>query len=358
MIILSSEKTEKATPKKREDERKKGNIFQGRDIVIAVNLMAVLVTLKVFGKYMYAFLQQNMATFIYGAGSVSQFDVGSATALGAEITSRVLILTLPLLLVSALCSFIITGVQTRFIFNTKHIEFKLSRLNPLSGMKRMVSMRSYTQLAKSILAIIAIVAVIWPGAIDFSKSLSSFYFIPVKQTIEMISTTFFDIFLKVCISVIFIGIIDYFIKWWQYEKDIKMSKQEIKDEIKLSEGDPTVKSQIRSRQQKMAHNRMMHNVPLADVVIVNPEHFAVAIKYDEKKNRAPIVIAKGKDNIALKIKEIAREHDIRIEENPPLARAIFKAVEVDREIPPELYLAVAQVLSYVFSLKRKKYYIA
>lgn len=355
---MSSEKTEKATPKRREDERKKGNIFQGKDIVIAVNLIAMFSALKIFGKYLYGFLQQNMATFIYGAGSISEISKGTAASLGEEILSRVLILILPLLLISALCSFIMTGVQTRFIFNTKHIEFKLSRLNPLNGMKRMVSFRSYTQLAKSILAIITIVAVIWPGVLDFSKSLSSFYFIPVKQSVHLLAASVFDIFIKVCVSIIFIGIIDYFIKWWQYEKDIKMSKQEIKDEIKMSEGDPTVKSAIRSRQQKMAQMRMMHKVPFADVVIVNPEHFAVAIKYDSKKNRAPIVIAKGKDNVALRIKEIAKQHDIRIEENPPLARAIYKAVDIDREIPPELYLAVAEVLSYVYNLKKKKYYFA
>jgi flagellar biosynthetic protein FlhB len=318
--------------------------------------MVVFMTLKTFGKYLYGFLQQNMATFIYGAGSISVLNKETVIGLTTEILCRILILIIPLLLISALCSFIITGIQTRFIFNTKHLEFKLSRLNPLSGMKRMVSARSYTQLAKSILTIVAIIAVIWPGVLDFSKNLRSFYFIPVKQSVELLSSSFYDIVIKVCISVIFIGILDYFIKWWQYEKDIKMSKQEIKDEIKMSEGDPTVKSAIRGRQQRMAQQRMMHRVPYADVVIVNPEHFAVAIKYDGKKNRAPVVIAKGKDNVALRIKEIAAQNDIRIEENPPLARAIYKAVEIDREIPPELYLAVAEVLSYVYSLKKKKHY--
>lgn len=296
--------------------------------------------------------------FIVGAGETNALTTDSLTGLSIEIMSRVLVIILPLLIISALTSFVLSGMQTRFIFNTKHIAFKMSRLNPLSGLKRLFSPRSLTQVLKSLVLIVIVVAVTWTGIRGFLKNLKSFYFMTVSQSFSLLASSVFNIFIWVCVTIIFIGIVDYFIKWWQYEKDIRMSKQEIKDEIKMSEGDPAVKSAIRSRQQRMAQMRMMQKVPTADVVIVNPQHFAVALKYDAAKNKAPVVIAKGQDNIALKIKEIAAENDIRIEENPPLARALFASVEIDREIPSEFYQAVAEVLSYVYSLKRKQSYLA
>lgn len=351
---MASEKTEKATPKKRQDERKKGNVFQGRDITIALNLLVMFVTLKLLGEYLYKYLQLTMVTFISGSGGMT-LKSDSVTKLVVETLGRIFLLVMPLLLISSATSFILTGLQTRFIFNMKRISFQMSRLNPISGLKKTHSLRSYAQLFKSVLLIIIIVAVTWSGIKGFAQQIKSFYFIPVNQAFFLTASSVFSIFIKVCVSIIFIGILDYFMQWWNHEKDMKMTKQEIKDEFKQTEGDPTIKSAIRSRQQKMAHRRMMQRVPEADVVIVNPEHFAVALKYDENKGGAPVVIAKGKDNIALKIKEIARENDIRIEENPPLARALYKAVEIDMEIPPEFYQAVAEVLSYVFSLRARKY---
>ncbi len=353
---MASDKTEKATPKKREDERKKGNVFHARDITVALNLLIMFLTLKIMGEYLYKYLQQTMTTFISGAGSISFVKIDSVTELTVDTLSRIFLVVLPLLIISALSSFLLTGIQTRFNFSTKRISFDLKRLNPINGLKRAVSIRTYTQLLKSMLTIVALVAVLWPGIRSFSNNIRSFYFMPPDQSLMLTASSVFDIFLRVCITVIFIGILDYFIQWWQYEKDIKMSKQEIKDEYKMTEGDPTVKSAIKSRQQRFAKMRMMRRVPLSDVIIVNPEHFAVALKYDDKRNKAPVVIAKGVDEVALRIKEIAAEHDISIEENPPLARALYKAVDIDMEIPPEFYQAVAEILSYVYSLKKKNKY--
>jgi flagellar biosynthetic protein FlhB len=203
-----------------------------------------------------------------------------------------------------------------------------------------------------IIAVIGIV--LYTSILDFSGNLSSFYTMSVPQSVFYLASSFFSISIKLCLIILAIGVFDFFFQWWQHEKDIKMSKQEIKEEYKMTEGDPAIKSAIRSRQQRLANQRTMQRVPEADVVIVNPVHFAVALKYDPQKDRAPLVIAKGQDFVALKIKEVAAEHHIKIEENPPLARALYWSVKVDQEIPPEFYQAVAEVLSYIFSVKKKR----
>jgi len=351
---MAGEKTEKATPKRREEQRKKGNVFQGKDITISINLLIMFVSLKLLGKYIYEFLQRTMAFFLAGSGNVKFLDSGSITKLLINILGRILVLVLPLLLISALTSFLLSGAQTRFIFSTKKIAFKLSNLNPLNGFKRTFSLRAIMQLVKSMLIIVVISIMVYDSIVEFSKNISSLYFVPIQQSIFFIASSVFSIFIRVCIVVLMIGILDFFFQWWQHEQDIKMTKQEIKEEYKQIEGDPHIKSAIKSRQQQMSRRRIMQRVPEADVIIVNPEHFAVALKYDSKANRAPMVIAKGKNYLALKIKAIAAENDIKIEENPPLARALYKAVDIDKEIPPEFYQAVAEVLSYVYSLNKKK----
>lgn len=349
---MAGEKTEKATPKRRQDERKKGNVFQGKDITIAFSILVMFVALRLLGPYIYEYLLKTFSYFFTSAGNIKSISVEDLTQLTINIAGRVLLMVLPLLLISALVAFILSGVQTKFIFNFSTLKFKMNRLNPINGMKNKFSVKQILQLLKSILMVIVLVFFLYSDISEFSKNIVSFYSIPVAQTVAVIATTVFNVFIKVSIVVIFVGIVDYFIQWWQYEKDLKMSKQEVKDELKQMEGDPQVKSEIRSRQRRMATGRMMQDVPEADVVIVNPEHFAVALKYDAELYSAPVVLAKGKNNVALKIKEIAKEHNIEIKENPPLARALYKATEVGKEIPPDFYQAVAEILSYIYNLRR------
>jgi flagellar biosynthetic protein FlhB len=294
-----------------------------------------------------------MLSYFEGAGNVRVINGEVITKLATDVLGRILALSLPLLLIAAFTAFILSGVQTKFIFNTKQIAFKFSRLNPLKGLKKTFSLRSSVHLVKSIVMIIVITLVAYSGIKGFVMNISSFYYLPVDKSVFLLANTVFDIFIKVFAVILAIGVFDYFYEWWQHEKDIRMTKQEVKDEYKLTEGNPEIKSAIHARQQRMAGMRMIQKVPQADVIIVNPEHFAVALKYDSVKNRAPTVIAKGRDFLALKIKEKAAENDIEIVENPPLARALYKAVEIDKEIPPEFYQAVAEVLSYVYSLKRR-----
>lgn len=349
---MASEKTEKATPKRRKDARKKGQVFQGREINIAITLLVMFVTLRVLGKYMLAFLMQTMRYFLTEAGNIQSLSQTSALQILMNILLCIGLLTLPLLLIAALTYFILSGVQTRFIFNTKKLRFQFNRLNPIAGIKNKLNMRAAVHLLKSVITVVVVGIVIYNNVEEFAKTLPAYYYMTVSQSLLSIASSFFDIFVKVCMVVVAVGVLDWFFQWRQYEKDLRMTKEEIKEEYKMTEGDPQIKSAIRARQQRMAQKRMMQKVPTADVVIVNPEHYAVALKYDEKRDRAPIVVAKGMDYLALKIKAIAAEHDVKIEENPPLARALYKAVEIEKEIPPEFYQAVAEILSYVYSLKR------
>jgi len=354
---MSSEKTEKATPKRREDERKKGNVFQGKEINIAFNMLILLFSLKLLGGFIYNYIFRTVSFFLSEAGTVKYLTVESALRILFNGLLTLLLLTLPLLMISALTSFIMSGAQTKFIFSFKSLSFKVERLNPLNGFKRQMSAKSAIHIVKSIITIIVISAVIYSNILSSAQKIPTYYFISVQQTVASIASEFYNIFIKVCVVVVVIGVLDYIVQRWQHEKDIRMTKQEIKEEYKMTEGDPQVKSAIKSRQQSMSRKRMMQKVPTADVVIVNPEHYAVALKYDETKSGAPVVVAKGVDLIALKIKEIARENDVKIEENPPLARALYKAVKIDQEIPAEFYQAVAEILSYVYSIRNVRNYI-
>lgn len=347
---MAGERTEKATQKRRQDERKKGNVFQSRDICVALNLLVMFVTLKFLGGYLYKYIQQTMVLFFKGAGNLKSLNYETISKITTLAIGRTIVPVLPLLLISGITFFLISGFQTRFIFNTKRLEFKLNRLNPISGIKNFFSIRSYAQLIKSILVIVVVGLVIYSGINNFSEGLLSYYSMPVAQTVYYVADSVFSLFIKVCAVVVAIGVFDYFYQWWQYEKNIRMTKQEIKEEFKMMEGDPAIKSELKNRQRKIASARMIQKVPKADVIIVNPQHYAVALKYDIHKNDAPVVIAKGRNYVALKMKEVAAEHGIKIEENPPLARALYKSVDIDCEIPPEFYQAVAEVLSYVYSV--------
>ncbi len=347
---MAGERTEKATPKRRQDERKKGNVFQSRDICVALNLLVMFVALKSLGGYLYKYIQQTMVLFFKSAGNITSLNYETISKITTLAIGRTIVPALPLLLISGATFFLLSGFQTRFVFNTKRLAFKLDRLNPINGLKNFFSIRSYAQLIKSILVIVVVGLVIYSGIKDFSESVFSYYSMPVAQTVYYVANSVFDLFIKVCAVVVAIGIIDYFYQWWHYEKSIRMTKQEIKEEFKMMEGDPAIKSELKNRQRKIASARMIQRVPKADVVIANPQHYAVALKYNIHKNDAPVVIAKGRDYVALKIKEVAAEHGIKIEETPPLARALYKSVDIDCEIPPEFYQAVAEVLSYVYGV--------
>jgi len=243
-------------------------------------------------------------------------------------------------------------IQVGFLFTTKPLAPKFSRVNPLAGFKRLFSIRSIVELVKS-LAKVAIIVLLCYG--DIEKFLGN---LPISmmsfpiETIDFTMRTAFSMGLKVAMFTLAVGVGDFAFQSWKYEKDMRMSKQEVKDEYKTMEGDPKIKGKIRQKQRQMAAMRMMQSVPDADVVITNPTHYAIALAYDESVSAAPVVLAKGKDLIAAKIKDIAHAHGIETVENRPLAQALYAVCEVGDPIPATLYQAVAEVLAMVYNLKR------
>jgi flagellar biosynthetic protein FlhB len=235
------------------------------------------------------------------------------------------------------------------------LAFNIERIiNPINGLKRMFSIKALAELVKSIVKIIVVSLVAYQYIKGQINEILNVMDMETANMLSYFAVLVFNVGIRISVTFIILGIIDYLFQWWQYEKDLRMSKQEIKDEYKETEGNPQIKSKIREKQRAISMRRMMQEVPKADVVITNPTHFAVAIKYDLNVSSAPIVIAKGQDFIAQRIKEIARENKVEIVENKPLARTLYSTVEIGESIPQDLFQAVAEVLAFVYSLKEGK----
>lgn len=349
------EKTEKATAKRRRDERKKGNIFSSKDIVAAFFMLFVFLTLRLFGKTMYTVCAQSLTYWLGFADGSYKFNTEGIRSMLFESVKTILIVAGPIMLVGILANIIFTGVQTRFLFSTEALKIKFNRLNPLEGIKKLFSLKSVVELLKSLLKISVLVAIIYNEVknrlVDFSK----LYDIDVQSSFIYMCSSAYSIIMMISGIFVGIGIIDFGYQWWEYEKNLKMTKQEIKEEYKQMEGDPLIKGQIKQKQREMAQRRMMQQVPESDVVVRNPTHFAVAIKYDPQKSMAPIVVAKGQDNIAMKIVEIAEQNNVTMTENKPLARALYADVELGREIPVKYYQEVAEILAWVYDINGKDF---
>jgi len=271
-----------------------------------------------------------------------------------ELAIKIMLLSLPLLVVSALLSAAFVAAQTRINFSAERLKPDFSRLNPISGIKKLITLRSLMELLKSILKVVVIAAVAYTEIkANFSGFISLFDKSILAAFAWLCHMTFF-IVIKIGIYLLAFGILDYLYQWWDYERQIRMSFQEVKDEFKQTEGDPQIKGRQRERQRRMSMLRIAQKVPLADVVIKNPTHFAVAIQYDARKNKAPKVIAKGQDYLALKIIEIAEANHIVVTANPPLARGLYESVDLDQEIPEKYYQAVAEVLVFVYTKLKSK----
>lgn len=349
----SEEKTEKATPKKRSDQRKEGNIFQSKEVIIAFSLIVTFVAFRLLFPLVKSSLTDAIKSYFSLAGTQETLEISDTTQLfisGCIIFAKA---ALPMLLIAAAAAVTAAIVQTKGLVSFKAIKPKFSRMNPLSGLKNMISLKGMVELLKSILKIILLFYIIYLCIRSELNVLPKMIDMSVNEATSSIGSVLWNIIVKVSIAFAFVAGFDYLYQRWSYEKNLRMTKQEIKEEFKMTEGDPKIKGQIKQKQQAMSRRRMMQAVPEADVVIRNPTHFAVALKYDTEKNNAPVVIAKGQDQLALKIVEIAKEHDIVVMENKPLARALYAEVDLDREIPSEFYNAVAEVLAYVYSLKEK-----
>lgn len=350
--MAGEEKTEKATPKKRRDQRKEGNVLQSKEVVTAASVLGIFAAVRLlagfFMKSILAYTQnvcEESATYEVTADTVMPLIV--------DMMTLFVIVVGPVCAVAMLLGILPTVAQTRGLFTMKALKPKFSRLNPLSGIKKMFSMQAIVGILKGLVEVIVVGVMIYNEISGRMPKILALMDAGIMQGIAYAALSIFDLVMLICIMLVFVAAADFLFQWWQFEKNLKMSKQEVKEEYKQMEGDPQVKSKIKQRQQQMAQRRMMQDVPSADVVIRNPTHYAVALRYDQDKNRAPQVVAKGKDYLALRIVDIAENHDVMCIENPPLARALYAQVDLGREIPYELYDAVAEVLTVVYKAKNK-----
>lgn len=349
--LFSEEKTEKATPKKKEDARKKGQVMQSREINSAVTLMATMLALKFSGGFVFRTVAESLDFFReFFYSDILDTSMGGYRMLMYMIyfSAKAIVI---IIAVGFIFAFLISRAQVGSLFTTETLKVKPERLNPIEGFKRMFSMRSMVELLKSLLKIGVV------GYVGYAYLSKSMNLLLKTMQLEAVSFSYmmYDIAMNMALRMVFailvIAVLDYFYQRYDYEKNLKMSKQEIKEEYKMSEGDPQVKSKIKEKQRQAAMRRMMQEVPKADVIITNPTHYAVAIKYDEDKYDAPYVLAKGKNLVALKIKEKAREFDIPIIENKPLAQTLYREIDLGMVISQDFYEAVAEVLAYVYSLR-------
>ncbi|MFO7154830.1 MAG: flagellar biosynthesis protein FlhB, partial [Caldicoprobacter oshimai] len=244
--------------------------------------------------------------------------------------------------------------QVGFIFTTRPVMPNLSRINPLEGLKRIFSKRTLVELLKSLLKLALVIFISYKEFMADMEFLAQLAKWDIKNSFIVVGDMVFNIGIKMAVVFLVLAVFDYFYQWWEYEKSLRMTKQELKDEYKEVEGHPLIRSRIRERQRQIGLRRMMQEIPKADVVVTNPVHFAVALRYDPKEHDAPVVVAKGQDYLALKIKEIAKKHGVYIVENKPLAQMLYKSTEIGQAIPPELFRAVAEVLAFVYSMKGKR----
>lgn len=350
------EKTEEPTSKKLKDARKEGQVAKSKEISSAFELLAAFALLYFWVEQMGIYFVGN----IYDIYSqipeyIKMYDgnVPEQTIYAVFVRSmyRVLLILSPFLLVGFIVAFVCNVVQVKWAPTTKPMKPKFSKLNPISGFKRIISPNSLVELLKSVLKIGLIVYVVYTYLKKNMPSLYLFYDLSLQQGVAQVGSLVVNLGIRISVWYMLIALLDYIYQRFKHKKDLRMTKQEVKDEYKNSEGDPQIKGKQRQRMQEASRRRMMQQLPQADVVITNPTHYAVAIKYDPELYDAPYVVAKGADYLAQKIKDEAKEHHVEIVENKPLARMLYANVEVGSVVPPELYQAVAEVLAFVYHLQ-------
>jgi len=353
-LAAEGNKTEKATPKKRRDERKKGNVFMSRDAVAVASLLGTFVTLWLVTGAFAEQLGGFMALCIASTGEEPRDAVGLSGEMGIQALMVIAKTVGPVVAVAILCAVAATFAQTRFLVSTESMKPKFSRLSPLQGFKRLFSLKSLVETVKNLIKIVILMVIIFLSVRDMFLESSQYLYTDLSVSVAHLVEVAWGMVMRISIAFLAVAALDFFYQWWDYEKNMMMTKQEVKEEYKQMEGDPQVKGKIKEIQRRRAQQRMMQQVPGADVVIRNPTHFAVALRYKPGVDDAPVVLAKGQDSIALRIVQIAEEHKISVVENVPLARALYAQAELNQQIPPDLYDPVAKVLVYIFKLNDKQ----
>lgn len=352
------EKTEPATPKKLSDARKEGQVAKSRELPSGLGLVALFLLLKIWIGHLGTNFLELFGGVYNHIPDVASLTGGTSPMTGMSILIKdcivqLMLILLPIFAVAFSVAFLGDLIQVKWAPTTKPLQPKFSKLNPASGIRRIFSINSLVELVKSILKILLIGGVAYSYLKKRTGQLYLLYDMELMPSVQFVGDTVINLGLRISLIYMILALADYAYQKYKFAKDMRMTKQEVKDEFKNAEGDPEVKGRIKARMRQASQRRMMQALPQADVVITNPTHYAVAVKYDLETAPAPIVLAKGEDYLAQKIKEVARDNDIEIVENKPLARMLYANVEVGDMIPPELYNAVAEVLAYVYHLKGK-----
>ncbi len=351
--MADSQKTEKATPKKRRDERKKGNVFMSNDAVSVAVLIVGVAVLALSAPKAGEEIGRFFRMCISMAGSEKGRELSETGQLTGQFLKALAWSAGPLLGASTVAGIAATFLQTRMLVAGEALRPKFSRIDPIQGFRRLFSMRSLIEALKGVLKILALLYLIYSFLKGVVNTFPKLMFTDVFTGGVYLMDLAVQMAIRIVVAYAVLAAADFLYQWWDYERQLRMSKQEIKEEFKQTEGDPQVKGRIKELQRKMAQSRMMQSVPEADVVIRNPTHFAVALRYKPEKDAAPVILAKGQDALALRIVQVAEEAKVAVVENVPLARALYASGEVGREIPPELYNAVAEVLVYLYRLNNK-----
>jgi flagellar biosynthetic protein FlhB len=351
-----SERTEKPTQKRKEKAREEGQIARSNELNIAFSVIMLFAVLYIvwdrFVESASGMVSKYLSSGFLADMSVSLSKTTVMSVYKSALTDALKIIW-PILLLAMLFGVLIHVAQTGFLLTGKALKPKMSRISPLEGFKRIFSTRSLIELFKSSVKVVFLVYLVYTVYTGIFAQFPEMMKMDVKEAFLQVMHTALKLGIQMGAVLAAVAAVDYFYQRKRHEKDLMMTKQEVKEEYKQLEGDPQIKGRIRQKQRQMSRLRMMQRLPEADVVITNPTHYAVAIRYKDKVDKAPVVLAKGKDQLALRIKEKAREHGIEIVENRPVAQALYKNCELDEEIPKELYQAVAEILVYVYRMKNK-----
>ncbi len=353
MAESSGEKTEQPTGKKLDDARKEGNVPQSKEVTIAITMVVSFYAFKMLYPLASSQVTGVLTDQIKSVSEVQTLDDSFLQTLFVRLGLKYAIASFPIILIVGIAGAIITLAQTKLLVNFKSLKPKFDRMNPIQGIKKLFSLKGFIEVLKSLLKIIVLIVIIYICIKDKLNILPKLIDSTIEDVAHFTGNVISDIINKVLIAFAAIAVGDYMYQRYSYIKNLRMTKQEVKEEYKNIEGDPQIKGRIKQKQREMANQRMMQDVPSADVVIKNPTHFAVALKYDRENNGAPFVIAKGQDRVALRIIEIAENSDVAVVENIPLARALYAAVDIGMEIPKEFYNPVAEILAHIYSRDKK-----
>jgi flagellar biosynthetic protein FlhB len=351
------ERTEQASPRRREEARKKGQVARSQEFSSVAVLAAGLVFFYFGSSSMVSRIMDLMKNLLRDAGATSLENASSVQSLLVGLMIDSFFIIFPFLVAVIAAGLLANYFQVGFMFSAEPLTPDLSKIDPIKGFQRLFSLRAFAELVKNILKIAVISVVVYLTLRSEAMTTLMLADRSIWDIMACVGDISFKIIFRTCWVLLFLAALDYLYQRWEFEKSLRMTKQEVKDEHKQTEGDPLVKARIRRIQREIARRRMMAKVPKADVVITNPDHLAVALKYEAKKMSTPVVVAKGAGETAEKIRKIARENGVPVLENKPLARALFKLVKVNGAVPEQLYRLVAEVLAYVYSLRKRAAYL-